>query len=260
MRRLAILIPLAFAAACAAKAPPRPIGAAIPDPSAPQLFTETTSHCRGLRTLTAVVELSGRAGDERLRGRLHAGFAAPQSVRLEGIAPFGPPVFILAGQENRATLLFPRENRLLPEAPVPAVLERLTGIDLDADDLRLVLSGCLVSEPVFSDGKAWPDGWKAVTLAPDRVAYFRQVRDTWVVAGADLGPWRVDFADHLNGWPRTVRIRGAEGQVDLTMRLQDLGINVDLPASAFAVAVPPDAERITLDDLRRVAPLRGSSR
>lgn len=248
----------ALLTACAARAPLRPVGDAAPDPSAAQLFNDATQACRGLRTLTAEIALSGRAGGERIRsGRLHAGLAQPQSIRLEGVAPFGPPVFILAARDGEGTVLFPRDKRVLPSTPVAAVLERLTGLDLGADDVRLVLSGCLVVDPTPTEGRAWGETWKAVTLETGRVAYLRQQRGAWAVVAADYGDWRIDYADHLNGWPRTIRVRGASGaEVDLTARLGQLEINVDLQPSAFTVDVPADAVRITLDDLRAVAPLR----
>lgn len=259
--RLAILAVIAAAAACAPHAPPRPVGTPAPDPEAPGLFADATRECRGLRTLTAEIALSGRAGGERVRGRMHAGFAAPQSVRLEAVAPFGPPVFILAAERDVATVLFPRDDRVLPSTPVADVLERLTGLDLGADDLRLVLSGCLGEAPDASSGRSWPNGWKAVSLAGNRIAYLRQVDGTWVVVAADYGSWRVDYGEHLNGWPRRVRVRDAAGTaLDLTARVDQLQINVDLPEAAFTVDVPPDAEPITLDDLRSVAALRGDSR
>jgi outer membrane biogenesis lipoprotein LolB len=243
---------------CAARAPARPAGSFVADSDAVRLFEQATSSCAGLRTLTAEIGLSGRAAGERLRGRLHAGFAAPGSVRLEAVAPFGPPVFILAAERDQATLLFPRDGRVLPATPVADVLARLTGLDLGAEDLRLVISGCLAQAPA-ADGRAWPDGWKAVSVGPDRTAYLRQQAGAWRVVAADVGAWRVDYRDHLNGVARTVRVRSSAGTgVDLTARLDQLQMNVELPASAFTLDVPADAQRITLDDLRSVAPLRGS--
>ena len=44
---------------------------------------------------------------------------------------------------RRATLVLPREHRVLKDTGVAEVLERLTGLALGADDLRLILSGCL---------------------------------------------------------------------------------------------------------------------
>jgi hypothetical protein len=260
--KLAALAALVLLAGCAARAPERPAGAGTPDPTAVDAFKAATKHCAGLKTLTAEIRLSGRAGGERLRGTLHAGFAAPAALRLEAVAPFGPPVFILAGRNNRATLLFPREDRVLPDVALADVLDRLTALALNADDLRLVLTGCLSETASPSEGRRWDGGWQALTLTPTITAYVRQRNGATVVAAADYGAWLVDYADHLNGWPRTVRIRNRPSgpssvAVDATARLDQLEVNVPIEDRAFAVDVPAKAERITLNDLRAIAPLRG---
>jgi hypothetical protein len=244
---------------CAARVPPRPAGDGVADPTAVQAFQDATRPCTGLKTLTAEVRLSGRAGGEKLRGTLHAGLAAPAALRFEAVAPFGPPVFVLAGRQNRATLLFPRDNRVLADVPLADVLDRLTALALDADDVRLVLTGCLAAGSAAANGRSWNGGWRAVSLGPNITAYLRQRDGATVVAAADYGPWLVDYADHLNGWPRTVRIRSRDaGRVDATARLDQLEINTEIDDRAFTVDVPPDAERITLNDLRAIGPLRAT--
>jgi hypothetical protein len=219
-------------------------------------FVEATRSCIGLKTLSAEIRLSGRAAGERLRGTLHAGFGTPAALRFEAVAPFGPPVFILAGRNNRATLYFPRDNRVLSDVALADVLDRLTALPLNADDLRLVLTGCLVERATPTNGRAWNGGWLAVVLTPDVTAYLQQRSGSVVVAAADYGRWLIDYADHLNGWPRTVRIRSKERQVDATARLDQLDVNTALDDRAFDIDIPADAERITLNDLRAIAPLR----
>jgi outer membrane biogenesis lipoprotein LolB len=241
--------------ACAARMPPRPTGDVAPDPTAVQAFETATSVCRGLRTLTAELSLSGRANGERIRGKVHSGFESGGAVRLEGVAPFGPPVFILAGRNDTATLLM-RDRRVLPPTRVAAVLERLTGLSLGADDLRLLLSGCLVDSPAPRDGKRWPSGWRAVTVGDERVAYLRQEQGREVVVAADYGPWTVDYREHVNGWPREVRVRRRDGtSVDVTARIGQLETNIAIDARAFTVDVPVDAIPMTLDELGSAAPL-----
>jgi hypothetical protein len=255
----AALAAVLLLAGCAARAPQRPTDPGTPDAAAADLFRAATKHCAGLKTLTSEIRLSGRAGGERLRGTLHAGFAAPAALRFEAVAPFGAPVFILAGRNNRATLFFPRDNRVLPDVALADVLDRLTALALNADDIRLVLTGCLAHNAVPAQGRAWSNGLRGVTLADNIVAYLRDQNGTTVVVAADYGPWLVDYADHMNGWPRTVRIRSREpGRVDATARLDQLEINVPIDDRAFTVEVAADAERITLNDLRAIAPLRGS--
>jgi len=44
--------------------------------------------------------------------------------------------------------------------------------------------------------------------------------------------------------------------VDLTTGISDVEANVPLDPSAFRVEVPPNAESLTLDELRQSGPLR----
>jgi outer membrane biogenesis lipoprotein LolB len=245
-------------AACAARAPARPTSAANPDPTAVDAFNQATRQCAGLRTVTAELRLSGRAGDERLRGTLHTGLAAPDALRVEAVAPFGQPFFILAGRENRATLLLPRDDQILADAPVPDVLARLTGLSLSAADLRLILTGCLSESPAPANGRAFSGDWRAVDLDSGIVAYLRPVNGIAAVVAADHGQWRVDYAAHRNGLPRQVRIRSTSGDVDMTAALEQVEINTPIDPRAFEVVAPPNAVAITLDHLRSVVPLRAT--
>lgn len=266
---IARVVALAAAAlaltACAARAPVRPSGTSTPDPTAADAFTTATRSCAGLKTVTGEIRLSGRAGTERIRGTLIAGLSAPASVRFEAVAPFGAPFFILAGTNNRATLLLPRDNRVLVDAALPQVLERLTGLSLAANDLRMILTGCLIEQPQPSEGRRWANGWQGVTLGNGIVAYVRDANGQPVVTAADHGQWRVDYANHLNGWPRQVRIRSAgsdEGgqaiTIDISANLDQLEVNTGIDDKAFVVNPPANAVAISLDDLRSVAPLRES--
>lgn len=253
--------------ACAARTPPRPAGTATADPTAADAFNAATASCRGFRSVEGELALSGRAGDQRVRGRVIAGLEAGGLVRLEAPAPFGAPFFILAGRAERATLLLPRERRVLQDTPVVAVLERLTGLSLGADDLRLIVSGCLVEKADPSEGRRWPGGWQAVTIGPERIAYVRQVQGRPVLAAADYGTWRVDYAAHAGGFPRTIRIRSSpgprspgEGGIDITARVEQLQVNTQINPLAWQIEVPSDADPMTLDDLRSIAPLGDKTR
>ena len=259
MTRLGAAIACAIVlSACAARVPPRPSGPETPDPAAVDAFNQATKLCAGLKTLTAELRLSGRAGGERLRGTLHIGLAAPGDVRVEALAPFGQPFFILAGRDNRATLLLPRDERVLRDAPVSDVLERLTGLALTATDLRLLLTGCLSVPANPSNGRAFGSGWRAVTLASGTVAYLRTVNGAPAVVAADQGQWRVDYSMPQNGWPRRVRIRSTSGDVDMTADIGEFEMNTAIESRAFEVAIPPNAAPMTLDHLRSVVPLRAS--
>ena len=242
--------------ACAARAPQRPAGTSTADPTAADAFASATTQCQGFRSIEGELALSGRAGGDRVRGRVLTGLESGGHVRLEAPAPFGAPFFILAGRAEKATLVLPREHRVLPDTPVADVLERLTGLSLGADDLRLIVSGCLVDRAQPSDGRQWPGGWQAVTIGPERVAYVRPVQGRPTVVAADYGPWHVDYSQHAGGFPRVVRVRSASAnQVDITARVEQLSVNTQINPRAWNVEVPSDADPMTLDELRSIAPL-----
>ena len=197
------------------------------------------------------LSLSGKAGAEKIRGKVQAGLERGGSVRLEGVAPFGAPVFILAGKSDKATLLLPRDHRVLRDTAVATVLERLTGLALNADDLRMILSGCLVENAAPADGRRWSSGWQAVT-AGDRTAYLASQQGRTVVVAADFGQWRVDYADYQGDWPHTVRVRRVDGGADITARVGDLQVNTTIDPAAFAVTIPTDFDPMTIAELRSV--------
>lgn len=262
--RPALAGPLAalMISACAARTPPRPVGAPTLDPTAVEAFITATAACKGFRSIEGELALSGRAGDERVRGRILTGLEAGGAVRLEAVAPFGAPFFVLAGRNERATLVLPRERRVLKETGVAEVLERLTGLTLGAEDLRLILSGCLSERAEPSDGRRWGSDWRAVTIGPERVAYLRLQNGQPVLTAADYGAWRIDYSAHAAGFPRAIRIRnapgpnsGGEGGIDITARVEQLAVNTQINPLAWVVDVPSDADPMTLDELRSIAPL-----
>lgn len=237
-------------AACAARGPARPAGTATDDPSALAALEAVTAHCRPLRTATTEIRLNGKAGAARVRARLLAGFAEPASVRLEALAPFGGPALVLASDGTATTVLFPREKQVLREAPVASVLDALTGLALDAADLRRMIFGCLA--PAAGRGRAYGQGWQSVEEGDTRL-FLRG----GVLVAADYRGWQIDYTLPQGGIARQVRVRRttAAGPIDLTAALGDVATNVELDPRAFAVDVPADATPISLDDLRRASPL-----
>src|SRR5439155_20838604 len=90
-----------------------PAGPDVPAADAAGALAHATAACRAIRTVTAKLATSGSAGGHRLRGSLLAGVARPASAHLEATSPFGPPLFIFVATGNDATLLLPRDERVL---------------------------------------------------------------------------------------------------------------------------------------------------
>lgn len=240
---------------CAPKAPVLPSGAGVPFPGFADAYAQATDGCRQVTTLTAVLSLSGRAGAERLRGRIDAGLDAPDRIVLEATAPFGRPYFVLAASGDRSTLVLPRDARVLRGAPPQAIVEAMTGVSLDPGELRMVLAGCGIPGATPVSGQSFEGGWASID-AGTATHWLRQADGRWRVAASVRDALAVHYADFGVSRPATVRIRVSAGRdADLTLRLSDVDVNVPLDPAVFELEVPPDATPITLEELKRAGPL-----
>ena len=257
-RRAAAIGLAAAIAACAPKAPiALPTGAGTPFPAFTAAFDDATAACRGVNTIRASMAMSGRAGSTKLRGRIDAGFAAPDRARLEGRHPvFGRPVFVLVADRGTGTLVLTREDRVLRDAPPEAIVEALAGVPLDAAALRIAISGCgFGGDP--GEGQAFSNGWVSAAVGGGAI-YLRRGAAGWEVAAATRGPITVAYADYANGRPATIRIHAeANGRTsaDLTLRLSDVDINTTLDPRTFQIELPDTPIPLTLQELRRAGPL-----
>lgn len=207
--------------------------------------------------MTAVLGLSGRAGDQRLRGQVGAGFARPSSMRLEAVTA-GQLIFVLAAADENATLLLARESRVLRNERPEEILAALTGVNLAPADLRAILTGCVVPDGRPTAGRAHANGWASIDLDGGATMYLQRVETDWQIRAARRGSWRIDYAAWEGGFPTAVRLLSDEtARVDLTASVSELEINPDLEPAAFMVNVPPDAAPLSLEELRSSGPLQG---
>lgn len=239
-----------------------PSGPGTPASDARDALADATSACRAVGTITAEIAVSGSVGGQRLRARITAGLAPPASARLEAVAPFGAPIFIFAAVNDEATLLLPRDNRVLEHGRSDAVLEAVAGVPLGAAGLREALTGCASlnvdaarATQAGSDWRIVPDGSTDVYLHREGPAgHWRLVATAH--HGAPGGDWRAEYsAFQPNGLPQTVRFTSRPGdRFDLRLVLSQVDINTTLGADVFRVQVPPTAVPITLDELKHARP------
>jgi hypothetical protein len=248
-------------ASCGAPLMKLPAGPGAPAADAADALKQAIATCTGIRTLTAEVAASGKAGGQRFRVRLSVGVAAPASARLEAIAPFGPPIFILAASNDEATLLLPRDDRVLERGRSAEVLDAVTGVPLGAADLHQVLTGCAPAAP-GADGRELGADWRLINDSSGGALYLHRAGATqpWQLVSVVRRAWRVDYRDPLNGLPRAMRVtsvaggREAAAAFDVTLVLSQVETNVPLGADVFTIDVPRSAKPITLDELRHARP------
>ena len=261
---LALVALLWLSGGCATRTFVVPTGRSAPYPAFAETFADVTERCRQVSSLAAEFSLNGRVGSSRLRARVLAGISVPDSVRLEGIAPFGAPGFILAASPDAAVLLLPRDGRVLRGATVAEMLDALVGLPLTPDELLAVATGCVSPAPTALAGRAYPDGWVAVDLANGAVAYVHLDGTPRLAAGTVAG-LIVEYRAFAYGFPSEIRLRSEESTApgrpatDLIVTLSQVETNRRLGAEVFEVVVPSTAVPIDLEELRASGPLADAS-
>jgi hypothetical protein len=257
-RAAAVLVLPFLAVSCAPKLVSLPTGPGTSFPEYAAAYDQASTTCRDVRTLAAVLSISGRAAGHRFpRASLDAGFEAPDKAMLELPAP-GRPIFTFAASGGAATLILGREGRVLRNAPPGDTLEALAGIRLGPDDLRAIVAGCGFGAGTASGGRAFSPGRAAVDVGPS-VVHLEQDAGQWRIAGATREAFEVRYANFVSGRASTIRLRTVAGdasvRTDLTIRLSQVDVNQAIDPRAFAPEVPADARPLTLDELRQAGPL-----
>ncbi len=254
-----------FATACGTPRVTLPSGTGTPFSDSISAYADAVRDCRDVQTLSASLSLSGRAGSAKLSARIDAGLAAPGRLRLEGyprIAFGGKPFFILVASGSDATLVLTRDNRVLRGAPPSAIIEALTGVALEPDDMRALISGCGLANGQADDGRSFEHGWASVQ-AGSATVFLRQIETRWHIAGVRRSSLEIEYSDFSSGRPAAVRLHttSSTGVVaaDLSIRISQVETNARLENAVFSVDVPKDAAPLTLDELRKAGPMGGET-
>ena len=228
----------------------------MPAPEGQVAWTQATEACRSAHSLSAELRVSGNAAGQKLHSAtLHGAVTTGDQIYFELPAPFGAPGFVLAGTGDRATLVLPRDKRVL-RARAEDIVEALVGLKLGPRQLLGVLAGCVDPSTGVSAPQRFGD-LVAVTTPSARV-FLRQGAGGWSVVAATTASLVIDYQEWTGLWPSRARITSAAGQVpalDVVIGLSQIEVNGQLEPSIFSPTVPPDAAPLTIQELRDAGPL-----
>lgn len=249
---------LAVIAACAPKVRldlPPGAGTPIRDLSAAE--RDARASCQSHDAVTADLRLSGRIDGERVRGTLQVGVTR-DAMRLEGLAPFGAPVFVLAAQPGDALLLLPRETAVARGTSATELLDAVVGVALSSSDLLAIVSGCGLADWKVTGGSTFGGTWTRLDLDQDRALWLRASGNgPPLLMAAEDDRWRIEYTRATAGWPTAIRLRRSrqtgEGvpQTDAVFAVDSPEALAGLPEGALRVEVPQGARQLSLADLRR---------
>lgn len=257
MRAPAWIVPVALVASgCAARVFTPPVGPASPLPEAPAVWTQLTASCRDAQRYVAELRVQGWVGtrDQRISRTLHGAVTRNDDVFLE-LLIVGTTVFQMAGQQGEATILLPRDERVL-RAPTRDIVEALTGLQWGGRELLDVLTGC-VAAPVGEVTGERIGTSARITLAPDTHVWLHERGGEWELKAAKIADWLVEYPVFEGRWPRDVRVTSTGATpLDLRFTVSQVNVNIDLPPTTFALNVPERFVPMTIEELRSLGPLR----
>ena len=226
------------------------------------IWDDLSRPCRSVRSVDLVVMFRGYTGQRSFRRtRARAAVKRPGFLRLEGMAPFGAPAFILIATPDDATLLLPRERQVVRDASASDLLYFLSGLSLEPDDVHALLTGCVIQDGVSLSARAYGDDWVAIDLSGGATVYFRRSDVTPVISIGTLGDLVVEYSEHVRGLPRKLRIQtvDASSPTDLTIELSQVNVNIEINPEAFEASVPATFSSVAFDDFQLQSPTEDRS-
>ena len=225
---------LALTGGCASLPPRQPL-----PPEVLTLRAELEAHWREFRDLRSLTDITmrrdGRA--DRLSGVLL--LRAPASLRFEALAPFGPPLLVVASDAETVTLWEVAQERAFMARATPDANKRWLGLALGSEDLVALLAGYALPAPDPRSGTVLPaddigpsvafetgDGRQRIWLDPVS-GEARQVEWT---GGAQ--PARAVFL------PSGVRLSTLDGKLDVTVTYRDGQRNTGFDPELLKLTVP----------------------
>jgi hypothetical protein len=240
-------------AACGTPRVTLPGGSGTPSPDFAATYAAARAACDSVRVLQAELGLSGRAAGQRIRGRVLAGLI-PGALRLEGVAPFGAPVFILVADGMRGTLLLARDRRVVRDAAPEEILNALVGIRLGPDDLRAMLTGCVRAAADATAARSYGTDWLSIDLTAGGTVYLHRADGTWRIVAGRYGGLEIDYPAFQGDRPSQVVLRGAD--LNLVLALTQVEVNGELARDQLvALKIPDGVAPLSLDQLRTAGPL-----
>ena len=135
-------------------------------------YEQATQTCAACGRWRAVLSISGRADRQRLRAKIDAGFEAPSQRPTRAAGARASQSSPSSSTARRATLVLPRDGRVLRDAPPADTLEALAGVAhrarRSADDRRRLRASAAGDA---TRGRAsTAAGWRSTSGSRDDVA------------------------------------------------------------------------------------------
>ena len=249
-----------------------PSGPGAPAPDARDVARRRRpAACRGMSHASPrKSRVSGSVGGAASAGVCSPASRRPASARLEAVAPFGQPVFILVARPATTRRCCCRATTACSSTAGPATCsKRWPACRSTPPICDRVLTGCAPAPA--TDARTRARRRLARRRCRSRRRRLPAPRDERTVAarggdrrGRTRRPaWRAEYGDFQDGLPRAHPARSsapAADAFDLRLALSQVELNVPLGAEAFRVQIPRPPRRSRSTNCSRSGPLGANGR
>jgi outer membrane biogenesis lipoprotein LolB len=237
----------------------RPAGPPSSVSEAAAIWEAATNTCRTVESYAGALGLTGRIGVQRIRGLASATLdvAIDRENRLAMEARVAGQVGFRLGGSESAAVLWLRDGNRVVKAPAASLLGALVGAPFAPSRLREVLAGCPARVAPLVPAARYG---RVVQFGSDDAArvFIEPADGRWHVRAWGFDRWTVTYEQDDDAVPRRITVSSDPGvtpAVLLSLRVNHVERDVDVPPAAFTVVIPEGAREMTVDELREAGPL-----
>jgi hypothetical protein len=195
----------------------------------------------------AILKIRGKGPEGRFTATQVLIFERPDRVRVELLGAFGSTRWIAVASGGEILVWFPSRREFLRDSRVEEVVGALLGVPLSPEEVMAVLAGVgLPFRGSRPSGAVREDGARRIELAGAQIEL-----DGMQVRWARGDGYRVAYPTPWKARGKQVpdRVDIEASELQASINVEDLDVNVLLHPEAFVLELPQDAQRLELHQI-----------
>lgn len=223
--------------------PETPISTAEVDPLLEELERKESSVAR----YQAVLKVRGKGPEGRFNATQILVFERPDRMRVELLGAFGSTRWTTVALGEEIVVYIPSRRQFLKETDVARVVGVLLGVTLGTEEIMAMLSGTGLPIRGRRASRAFRRG---ETIRIELEEGSLEVEEGQVQVAAGLH-YRVSYPTRWKALGRQVpdRINLETADLQASLKIEDLDVNIPLKPEVFFLALPDDAQRLELHQI-----------
>jgi hypothetical protein len=219
----------------------------MPLEEADRILHDLERHEKSVARYQAILKIRGKGPEGRFSATQVLIFERPDSIRVELLGAFGSTRWMAAASGGEILVWFPSRREFLRDKRVEEVVGALLGVALSPREVMAALAGVgLPQEGARPSRAVRENGASRIELEGAQIEL-----DDMQVRRATGDGYRVSYPTDWKARRRHVpdRVDIQTNELQASIDIEDLDVNVSLHPKAFVVELPQDARRLELHQI-----------